>query len=65
MSGHSKWSKIKRKKGVNDTRRSKIWARITREIMIAARDGGGETSMNPKLGLAVERAKAENMPTQT
>lgn len=62
MSGHSKWSKIKRKKGVNDSRRSKIWARLTREIMIAARDGGGETSMNPKLGLAVEKAKAENMP---
>lgn len=62
MSGHSKWSKIKRKKGANDARRSKIWARLTREIMIASRNGGGETSMNPKLGLAVEKAKSENMP---
>jgi YebC/PmpR family DNA-binding regulatory protein len=62
MSGHSKWSKIKRKKGANDARRSKIWARITRDIMISAREGGGNTSMNARLALSVERAKAENMP---
>ena len=62
MSGHSRWSKIKRKKGANDARRSKAWARITRDIMIAARDGGGHTAMNAKLALAVEKAKGENMP---
>ena len=62
MAGHNKWSKIKRKKGVADARRSKVWARITREIMVAARDGGGDISMNPKLSLAVDKAKAENMP---
>ena len=62
MAGHNKWSKIKRKKGVNDARRSKVWARITRDIMVAAREGGGDTSMNAKLALAVDKAKAENMP---
>lgn len=62
MAGHNKWSKIKRKKGVADSRRSKIWARITRDIMIAAREGGGSVDMNPRLALSVEKAKAENMP---
>ena len=62
MAGHNKWSKIKRKKGVADARRSKVWARITRDIMIAARDGGGDPAMNAKLALSVEKAKAENMP---
>jgi YebC/PmpR family DNA-binding regulatory protein len=62
MAGHSKWSKIKRKKGANDARRSKVWARITRDVMVAAREGGGDPAMNPRLGLAVEKAKAENMP---
>lgn len=62
MAGHNKWSKIKRKKGANDARRSKVWARITRDIQVAAREGGGDTSMNAKLALAVEKAKAENMP---
>jgi len=62
MSGHNKWSKIKRKKGATDAKRSKIWARITRDLMIAARDGGGDVGMNPKLSLAVDKAKAENMP---
>ncbi len=62
MSGHSKWSKIKRKKGATDARRSKIWARITRDIMIAAREGGGNVEMNPRLALAVDKAKSENMP---
>lgn len=62
MSGHSKWSKIKRKKGANDSRRSKIWARITRDLMLCAREGGGSVSMNPRLAMAVEKAKAENMP---
>lgn len=62
MAGHNKWSKIKRKKGVADARRSKVWARVTRDIMIAAREGGGDVGMNPKLSLAVDKAKAENMP---
>jgi YebC/PmpR family DNA-binding regulatory protein len=62
MAGHNKWSKIKRKKGVADARRSKVWARITRDIMIAAREGGGDVEMNPRLSLAVDKAKAENMP---
>ena len=62
MAGHNKWSKIKRQKAVTDARKSKAWARITREIMVAARDGGGDVSMNAALALAVDRAKAENMP---
>ena len=62
MAGHNKWSKIKRKKGVTDARRSKVWARITREIMVAAREGSGDPSLNPRLALAVDKAKAENMP---
>ncbi|TDI76556.1 MAG: YebC/PmpR family DNA-binding transcriptional regulator [Bacteroidetes bacterium] len=62
MSGHSKWSTIKRKKGVKDARRSKVWARIARDIMTAARDGGGDPGMNPRLSLAIEKAKSENMP---
>ena len=62
MAGHNKWSKIKRKKGVADARRSKLWARITRDMMIAAREGGGDPDMNPRLALAVDKAKTENMP---
>ena len=62
MAGHNKWSKIKRKKGAADAKRSKIWARITRDIMIAAREGGGSPDMNARLALAVDKAKAENMP---
>lgn len=62
MAGHNKWSKIKRKKGANDAKRSKVWARITRDIMLAARDGGGDPGMNARLALAVDKAKAENMP---
>ncbi|MDX1439675.1 MAG: YebC/PmpR family DNA-binding transcriptional regulator [Rubricoccaceae bacterium] len=62
MAGHNKWSKIKRKKGAADARRSKIWARITRDIMVAAREGGGNADMNPRLALAIEKGKAENLP---
>jgi len=62
MSGHSKWSKIKRGKAVTDARRSQIWARKTRDIMVAAREGGGDASMNARLALCIEKAKAENMP---
>ena len=62
MAGHNKWSKIKRQKAVTDARRSKVWARITRDIMVAAREGGGDPGMNARLALAVEKAKQENMP---
>ena len=62
MAGHNKWSKIKRQKAVTDARRSKAWARITRDIMVAAREGGGDAGMNPRLALAVDKAKGENMP---
>lgn len=62
MSGHSKWATIKRKKAANDAARSKIWTKIIREISVAARDGGGDISGNPRLYLAVETAKAANMP---
>jgi YebC/PmpR family DNA-binding regulatory protein len=62
MAGHNKWSKIKRAKAVTDSRRSKSWARITRDIMVAAREGGGDPGMNPRLALAVDKAKGENMP---
>ena len=62
MAGHNKWSKIKRQKAATDKKKSKIWARITREITIAAREGGGDPDMNPALALAVDKAKSENMP---
>ena len=62
MSGHSKWSKIKRQKAVTDGKRSQSWARIARDIMIAAREGGGDPSMNARLALAVDKAKSDNMP---
>ncbi|MFB6317349.1 YebC/PmpR family DNA-binding transcriptional regulator [Saccharicrinis sp. FJH54] len=63
MSGHSKWSTIKRKKGALDAKRSKIFSRISKEITIAAREGGGaDPEMNPRLRLAVQNAKAQNMP---
>ncbi|MBE2186555.1 MAG: YebC/PmpR family DNA-binding transcriptional regulator [Rhodothermales bacterium] len=62
MSGHSKWSTIKRQKAVTDAKRAKIWARYTRDIMVAARDGVADPAMNPRLALAVEKAKGVNMP---
>jgi YebC/PmpR family DNA-binding regulatory protein len=65
MSGHSKWSTIKRKKGVNDAKRSKIFTKIIREITVAARDGGGDESANMRLRAVVQNAKAANMPLST
>ena len=62
MSGHSKWSTIKRKKGVTDAKRGKIFTTIIREITIAARSGGGEESANPRLRQAIAKAKSANMP---
>ncbi len=62
MAGHSKWSKIKRQKAQTDKRKSKIWARLSRDVTVAAREGGGDPEMNAKLYLAIEKAKGENMP---
>jgi YebC/PmpR family DNA-binding regulatory protein len=62
MAGHSKWANIQHRKGRQDEKRGKIWTRIIREITVAARQGGGDTSMNPRLRLAIEKAKAANMP---
>jgi YebC/PmpR family DNA-binding regulatory protein len=62
MSGHSKWSTIKRKKGAEDAKRGKIFTRIARDILQAAREGGGDENANPKLKLAIAKAKAANMP---
>ncbi|WP_457577954.1 YebC/PmpR family DNA-binding transcriptional regulator [Desulfomarina sp.] len=62
MSGHSKWSTIKRKKGANDARRGKIFTRLIKEITVAARTGGGDPEGNPRLRAAIASAKAENMP---
>ncbi len=62
MSGHSKWSTIKRKKGAADAKRGAVFTRLSREISIAAREGGGDADTNFRLRLAVEKARAENMP---
>ncbi len=62
MSGHSKWSTIKRKKGANDAKRGKIFTRLIKEITVAARSGGGDPEGNPRLRSAIASAKAENMP---
>ena len=62
MSGHSKWSTIKRKKGAADQKRGAIFGKLSRAITVAAREGGGDPEMNPALGLAVQKAKEANMP---
>ncbi len=62
MAGHSKWANIQHRKGRQDEKRGKVWTRIIREITVAARAGGGDLATNPRLRLAVERAKAANMP---
>jgi len=62
MSGHSKWSTIKRKKGAADAKRGQLFTRLAKEIAIAAREGGGDMDVNFKLRLAVDRARKENMP---
>jgi YebC/PmpR family DNA-binding regulatory protein len=62
MSGHSKWSTIKRKKGAKDAKRGAIFTRLAKDIALAARDGGGDVNMNAVLRLAVKKAKASNMP---
>ena len=65
MAGHSKWANIQHRKGRQDEKRGKVWTRIIREIMVAARQGGGDMAMNPRLRLAVDKAKAANMPADT
>jgi len=62
VAGHSKWANIQHRKGRQDEKRGKVWTRIIREIMVAARTGGADLSANPRLRLAVEKAKAANMP---
>ena len=63
MAGHSKWANIQHRKGRQDEKRGKIWTRIIREITMAARAGGADLGSNPRLRLAVEKAKAANMPS--
>ena len=65
MAGHSKWANIQHRKGRQDEKRGKVWTRLIREIVVAARHGGGDLAMNPRLRLAVEKAKAANMPADT
>ena len=62
MAGHNKWSQIKRKKAANDAKRGKLFTSLIREITVAARSGGGDPSFNPRLRLAIDNAKAANMP---
>lgn len=64
MSGHSKWATIKRKKAATDAARGKVFTKVIKEITIAARDGGGDTDANPRLRLAVQTAKGNNMPQE-
>ncbi len=65
MAGHSKWANIQHRKGRQDEKRGKVWTRVIREIMVAARLGGGDLGINPRLRLAVEKAKAANLPADT
>ena len=65
VAGHSKWANIQHRKGRQDEKRGKIWTRVIREIMVAARQGGGDLNANPRLRLAVDKAKAANMPADT
>lgn len=62
MSGHSKWSTIKRKKGAADAKRGQLFTRLAREIAVAAREGGGDPEANFRLRLAIDKARAQNMP---
>ncbi len=65
MAGHSKWANIQHRKGRQDEKRGRVWTRVIREIMVAARQGGGDITANPRLRLAVDKAKAANMPADT
>jgi len=65
MAGHSKWANIQHRKGRQDEKRGKAWTRVIREIMVAARAGGGDPAANPRLRLAIDKAKAVNLPADT
>ncbi|TSE19947.1 putative transcriptional regulatory protein [Tepidimonas alkaliphilus] len=65
MAGHSKWANIQHRKARQDEKRQRIWTRVVREIMVAARQGGADPAANPRLRLAIEKAKAANMPADT
>ncbi len=65
MAGHSKWANIKHKKGVNDARRGKLWSKLARNIIVAAKSGGGDPAMNLTLRYAIDKAKEANMPADT
>ena len=65
MAGPSKWANIQHRKGRQDEKRGKVWTRIIREIIVAARHGGGDVTANPRLRLAIDKAKAANMPADT
>ena len=65
MSGHSKWSTIKRKKGANDAKRGKLFTKLIKEITVAASEGGGDPETNPRLRSAIQNAKGMNMPKDT
>ena len=62
MSGHSKWSTIKRKKGAADAKRSKMFSRVVKEIIVAVKEGGTDPDTNPRLRVALQNAKGVNMP---
>jgi YebC/PmpR family DNA-binding regulatory protein len=64
MAGHNKWSQIKRKKAITDNRRASVWTKTIREITVAAKAGGGDPGMNPRLRLAIDTAKSQNMPNE-
>ncbi len=64
MSGHSKWANIRHKKGIADARRGKLFSKLIREIMVAAREGGGDPDMNPRLRQVIAKAKAANVPAE-
>ena len=65
MAGHSKWANIQHRKGRQDEKRGKVWTRVIREITVAARTGGADLSSNPRLRLAIEKAKSVNLPADT
>ena len=64
MSGHSKWSTIKRKKGANDARKGKLFSKIVKEIQVSIKEGGSDAESNPRLRLAIQNAKGVNMPKE-
>jgi len=64
VAGHSKWANIQHRKGRQDEKRQRVWTRVMREIMVAARLGGGDAATNPRLRLAIEKGKAANMPLE-